>query len=165
MAPRPPSTRGSNAWAWRLPGVLAGALTVLCLYVLARIVSRRRSVGLAVAGLALLDGMMFVTARIAMNDVYVTLFITAAVTLFAAVWTGRWRRPWAVGGALIGVGLLLGLALASKWVGLYAIGGIGLLLLSRSGVGRVMILVGHAGRHGRARRGRHRRRRTCRTRR
>ncbi len=76
---------GSNAWAWRLPGVLAGALTVLLLYVLARFVARRRSVGLAVAGLALLDGMMFVTARIAMNDVYVTLFTTAAVTLFAAI--------------------------------------------------------------------------------
>ncbi len=133
---------GSNAWAWRLPGVLAGALTVLCLYVLARFVSRRRSVGLAVAGLALLDGMMFVTARIAMNDVYVTLFITAAVTLFAAAWTARWRRPWAVGGALVGVGLLLGLALASKWVGLYAMGGIGLLLLARSGVGRVLVLLG-----------------------
>ncbi len=133
---------GSNAWAWRLPGVLAGALTVVLLYLLARFVSRRRSAALAVAGLALLEGMMFVTARIAMNDVYVTLCITAAVTLFAAVWLGRWRRAWVVAAALVGVGLLLGLALASKWVGLYAIGGIGLLLLARSALGRVLILLG-----------------------
>ncbi len=132
---------GSNAWAWRMPGVLAGALTVLLLYLLARFVSRRRSVGLAVAGLALLEGMMFVTARIAMNDVYVTLFITAAATVFAAVWLGRWRRPWVVAVGLVGVGLLLGLALASKWVGFYAIGGVGLLLLARSALGRVLILL------------------------
>ncbi len=131
---------GSNAWAWRVPGVLAGALTVLCLYVLARILASRRSVALAVAGLALLDGMMFVTARIGMNDAYVVLAITAAVTVFASLWLGRWQRPWVVAMGLVGVGVLLGLALASKWVGLYAIGGVGLLLLARSGIGRLLIL-------------------------
>ena len=40
---------------------------------------------------ALLDGMLFVQSRIGMNDVYVGLFIIAAYTLFAAIWTGWWR--------------------------------------------------------------------------
>ena len=40
---------------------------------------------------SLLDGMLFVQSRIGMNDVYVGLFIVAAYTVFAAVWTGWWR--------------------------------------------------------------------------
>ena len=39
----------------------------------------------------LLDGMLFVQSRIGMNDAYVALFIVAAYTLFAALWTGRLR--------------------------------------------------------------------------
>ena len=41
--------------------------------------------------------------------------------------------------------MLLGLALASKWVGAYAIGGIFLLVLLRSALGRVVALVGMVG--------------------
>ena len=41
----------------------------------------------------------------------------------------------------VAVGLLLGLALASKWVGAYAIGGVGLLILLRSSLGRWIALA------------------------
>ena len=47
----------------------------------------RRSAVL-VAIFALVDGMLFVQSRIGMNDVYVGVFIVAAYTLFAALWTG-----------------------------------------------------------------------------
>ena len=52
---RPPTARsasievGSHAFAWRLPGVIAGALTAACLYLLARILFRRRLVAGLVA--------------------------------------------------------------------------------------------------------------------
>ena len=63
-----------------------------CLYLLARILFRRRLVaGLVAAVRRSLDGMLFVQSRIGMNDVYVGLFIVAAYTLFAALWTG-WRH-------------------------------------------------------------------------
>jgi hypothetical protein len=39
------------------------------------------------------------------------------------------------------IGVLLGLALASKWVALYAIGALGLLLLVRSALGRVVAIL------------------------
>ncbi len=51
---------GSHAFAWRLPGVIAGALMAVCLYVLARILFRRRLVAGLVAVLVVLDGMLFV---------------------------------------------------------------------------------------------------------
>ena len=43
------------------------------------------------------------------------------------------------------IGVLLGLALASKWVAAYAIGGFLLLMLLRSGLGRLIALAGMIG--------------------
>ena len=136
---------GGDPFAWRFPGVIAGALTALLLYLLARILFKRRSIAVLVGVLVAVDGMFFVQSRIAMNDVYVGLFIVAAYTLFAAVWTGWWRWRWAWLVGLPVVGVLLGLALASKWVGLYAIAGIGILILGRSALGRILLILGLIG--------------------
>jgi hypothetical protein len=66
---------GSHAFAWRLPGVIAGAITAVLLYILARILFRRRLIAGLVGLFVLVDGMFFVQSRIGMNDVYVGLFI------------------------------------------------------------------------------------------
>jgi len=132
---------GSNAFAWRFPGVIAGALMAGLVFLLGRLLVRRRSVALLAAGVLLLDGMAFAQSRIAMNDTYVGLFIVAAYTAFAAVWLGAWRGRSAVLVGLPLVGILLGLALAAKWVGIYAIGGIVLLVLLRSALGRIAALL------------------------
>jgi Gpi18-like mannosyltransferase len=136
---------GSHAFAWRLPGVIAGALLAALLYLLARILFRRRSVGLFVAAFALTDGMFFANSRIGMNDTYSGVFIVAAYVVFAALALGRWRGRSALLVGLPLMGILLGLACASKWVGFYAVGGIGLLTLLRSGLGRVLALGGMTG--------------------
>ncbi len=136
---------GSNPFAWRMPGVILGALTAGLLYLLARILFRRRSVAVFVAILTLADGMAFVQSRIGMNDVYVGFFIVAAYTLFAALWTRTIIKRWAFWLAMPTIGLLLGLALASKWVGLYAIAGMGILILARSALGRLLIVLGMIG--------------------
>ena len=133
---------GSHAFAWRLPGVIAGALTAGLLYLLARILFRRRLVAALVGLFVLADGMFFVQSRIGMNDVYVGLFIVAAYTLFAALWTGWWRGRRAFWLAMPAIGVLLGLALASKWVAAYAIGALLLLILVRSALGRVLAILG-----------------------
>ncbi len=133
---------GSHAFAWRLPGVIAGSLMAGLLYLLARLLFRRRSVGILVGIFTFIDGMLFVQARIGMNDTYVGLFIVAAYFLFAALWTGAWRGKWAFWIAMPLIGTSLGLGLASKWVALYAIGGIGMLILARSALGRVLFVAG-----------------------
>jgi hypothetical protein len=136
---------GSHAFAWRLPGVIAGGLTIGLLYLLTRILFRRRFVAGLVGLFVLFDGMFFVQSRIGMNDVYVGLFIVAAYTLFAAIWTGWWRGRAAFWIAMPVIGLLLGLALASKWVAAYAIGALLLLILVRSALGRVLAILGLIG--------------------
>jgi hypothetical protein len=132
---------GNNEFAWRLPGVLAGAAMAAFLYVLARILFRRRGIAVLVGLLSLADGMLFVQSRIGMNDAYVGLGIVAAYTLFAAIWTGAWRHRGAFWVAMPLIGVFLGLALASKWVALYAMGGIALLILVRSALGRFLTIV------------------------
>ena len=89
--------------------------------------------------------MLFVQSRIAMNDVYTGFFILAAYLLFAWLWLEpeRVKRAfWVVAPAM---GVLLGLALASKWVAAYAIGALGILVLMRSALGRILLIIGMVG--------------------
>jgi hypothetical protein len=136
---------GQFAFAWRIVGVLFGALMAVCLYLLARLLFRRRSVGLLVALFSCVDGMFFAQSRIAMNDTYVGGFLLLAYLLFAYIWIGAKndRRSWlAFWLGLPPLGVVLGLALASKWVGLYAIASIGILIFIRSALGRLLTILG-----------------------
>ena len=132
---------GSYHFSWRLPGAILGALTIALLYLLARVLFARRAVAVLVGLFVLFDGMMFVQSRIAMNDVYTGTFILAAYLLFAWLWIERRRTRtfWIV---MPAIGVLLGLALASKWVAAYAIGALGILILVRSALGRMILIAG-----------------------
>lgn len=135
---------GGYQFAWRLPGVILGALAVGILFLLGRILFRRRTVGVLAGLFVLLDGMSFVQSRIAMNDVYTGFFILAAYLVFAWLWIGR--RSWRSFVLLMpAVGVLLGLALSSKWVAAYAIGALGILVLIRSALGRLLLILALVG--------------------
>jgi len=136
---------GRHAFAWRVPGVIAGVLMGVLMYVLARLLFRRRSVAVILGLITLVDGMLFAQSRIGMNDSYVGLGIVAAYVVFAALWLhpGETRRHWiAFGLGVPLIGGLLGFALASKWVAAYAMGGMGLLILARSALGRALLIAG-----------------------
>jgi hypothetical protein len=130
---------GSNAFAWRLAGVVFGAVLVGLVYLLAATMFGRRRVAVLAAVFVAVDGMSFVMSRIAMNDIFVAAFIVAAYALFWQVWSGRWSRSawW----ALPLVGVLIGLAAASKWVGFYALAGLWILVLARSDLGRLLLVA------------------------
>jgi hypothetical protein len=135
---------GQFAFSWRILGVLFGALMAACLYLLIRILFRRRSIALLVAFFSLFDGMLFAQSRIAMNDTYVGGFLLLAYLLFALIWMGVWKRRAAFWVVMPILGLVLGLALASKWVAFYAMASIGILILIRSALGRVITIFGLA---------------------
>ncbi len=132
---------GDNAFAWRISGVLFGSVLVGLIYLLCATMFGRRRIGLLAAGFVAIDGMSYVMSRISMNDIFVATFIVAGYLAFWQVWSGRWARSaWWV---LPLVGVLIGLAAASKWVGFYALAGLWVLVLARSDLGR-LVLVGLA---------------------
>jgi predicted membrane-bound dolichyl-phosphate-mannose-protein mannosyltransferase len=133
---------GQFAFSWRIIGVLFGVLMAVCLYLLARLLFRRRSVGVLVALFCAVDGMTFVQSRIAMNDTYVAGFLLLAYLIFAVLWLRVWQHRALFWLGMPILGTVLGLALVSKWVALYAIASIGILILIRSALGRVAVVAG-----------------------
>ena len=131
---------GSNAFAWRLAGIVFGALLVAITYLFAATLFSRRRIAVLAAAFVTFDGMSYVMSRIAMNDIYVAVFILAAYAVFWQIWSGRWGRSawW----ALPLVGVLIGLAAATKWVGWYALIGLWVLVLARSHFGRFVLVAG-----------------------
>jgi predicted membrane-bound dolichyl-phosphate-mannose-protein mannosyltransferase len=123
---------GRPTFAWRLGSAVAGSLVVALVFLLAlRLFGNIAGAGLASLFVAV-EGLAFTISRIAMNDSYVTAFILVAwFCVLSALY--RWGDPdrrrlpallW-----LAAAGISTGLALASKWVGLYALVGIGLLFV------------------------------------
>lgn len=130
---------GSNAFAWRLAGIVFGSLLAGLLYLFAATLFGRRRIAVLAGLFFAFDSMSYVMSRIAMNDIFVAFFIVAAYLVFWQVWSGRWARSawW----ALPLTGVLIGLAAASKWTGFYALAGLLVLALARSHLGR-LVLVG-----------------------
>jgi predicted membrane-bound dolichyl-phosphate-mannose-protein mannosyltransferase len=135
---------GQFAFSWRVVGVLFGALMAVCLYLLARILFRRRSVGLLVAFFSIVDGMFFAQSRIATNDTYVGGWLLLAYLIFAVLWLQIPRSRYAFWLGMPVLGTVLGLALASKWVAIFAIGSMLMLILIRSALGRLVTILGLA---------------------
>jgi hypothetical protein len=110
------------------------------IYLFAATLFSRRRIAVLAAAFVAVDGMSYTMSRIAMNDIFVATSIVAAYALFWQTWSGRWARSawW----ALPGVGVLIGLAAASKWVGWYALIGLWVLVFARSHFGRFLLVAG-----------------------
>jgi dolichyl-phosphate-mannose-protein mannosyltransferase len=134
---------GDGPFGWRVGMALAGSLTVLMTYLAGLRLFRRRGIAALAAFLVAVDGLAFTMSRIAMLDSALALLVVTAFWLLLrdrdALLTGipetppdpaaerpLPRRPhrdrWLAG-------LVLGLAIATKWSGVLAIGGAGLLVL------------------------------------
>ncbi|MBI2773044.1 MAG: phospholipid carrier-dependent glycosyltransferase [Chloroflexi bacterium] len=114
---------GRHALAWRIPGVLFAAVLAFFVVLIARRLFASPLVAAFAGAAVVLDGSMFAQARIGMNDIYVAAFLVAG--WYFVIAAHRPRRSAAAD--LVIAGLLFGLALASKWVAAYALGGLGLL--------------------------------------
>lgn len=98
-----------EAWAYRLPGVILGVISVYLVYLLSEVLFKKRNVSLISAFLFSLDGINFVQSRTGMNDIYVVTFSLACIYLFL---TKKYFLS----------SLFFGLALSSKWSAIYIIG-------------------------------------------
>ncbi|WP_299563063.1 phospholipid carrier-dependent glycosyltransferase [uncultured Mycolicibacterium sp.] len=144
---------GYTGLGWRFSGAVCGVLMVALIARIARRISRSTLVG-GIAGLLLIaDGVSFVSSRTALLDVFLTFFVVAAFgclivdrdqvreRMHIALTEGRINQtPWGprlgVRWWRFGAGVLLGLACATKWSGLYFVVFFGLMTLAFDAVAR-----------------------------
>ena len=109
-------TFGDNAFAWRYPGTVLGALAVVAIYLCGLALFAAQTPAIVAALLAFFNQMLFVQARTAMLDIGALAFSLLAIAAF--LFSFRQRRPQF---ALALAGALFGLAVACKWSGLFAL--------------------------------------------
>ncbi len=94
-----------NYWGFRLPGVLLGVVSILLVYLIAKKLFDEQ-VGVLAAMLFSLDGLTFTQSRTGMLDIYLLTFLLTSMLV-----TLHKRYLWSA--------IFLGMAIGTKWTGLY----------------------------------------------
>ena len=97
---------GDNEFGWRFMGALLGSVMVILIALIAQRLFRNSFLTISASALLAMDGLALVHSRTALLDIYLSFFILLATYFFVMRW--HW---WA--------GVALGLAIATKWSGLY----------------------------------------------
>ncbi len=116
-----------DAWAWRLPGVLLGILSVYLIYLLGKELFKSETAALLSAFTFSIEGLLFVQSRTGMNDIYVVTFMLLSLLLFLK-------------NKYFFSSFMLGLALASKWSAIYFFPIIIILILFNYAVSKKLLL-------------------------
>jgi len=103
---------GDNSFGWRIASALFGAAGIVVTYALGRSITGRLAVGVVAAVLLLADGLYFADAPAGLLGIFLVVFTTGALLAFYRALIAPTDR---VRGPLLATGLLLGLALATKW--------------------------------------------------
>ena len=123
---------GETSFGWRLSSAVFGVGVIYLTYRLARELFAEGEndaagewLAVLAAGLASLDGLLLVQSRIAMNDIHVTFFILLTLIFYQRyIKTSRQSLR-----LLIATGLSGGLAMGTKWSGVFALAMVGLFEL------------------------------------
>lgn len=108
----------TSPWAWRLPGVLVGTLAIWLVYQICMHIFKNPTIALTSAFIYSLDGLSFVQSRTGMNDIYMTCFILISLLYFLK-------------NNYILSAIFLGVAIATKWPGVFLFGVYSILLFKR----------------------------------
>lgn len=126
---------GMNAFGWRIIGTLFGIAMVPIMYAFGKKLFRRSDYALLSAGLFTFDFMHFTQTRIATIDVYGVFFIILMYYFMYDYYCMNFfddglkatLKPLAI------AGLFFGLGAASKWICIYAGGGLAVILFTSLG--------------------------------
>jgi len=113
---------GDNPWGWRIAGAVAGALTLMAMFLWTHLLLHDYVLALTACTLTLFNNFLFVMSRVAMMDVFLVMFMMWGLVAFTAVleWNGLnvTRRRL----ILVFAGTMFGLACACKWNGIDTLG-------------------------------------------
>lgn len=99
---------GKNSFGWRIPSALIGVASIYLIYELTKKWTKNKQVATLAAALTTIEGLHLVQSRIAMNDIYMIVFVLTTM-LYAE--KNKWKHA----------GILFGFALASKWSAIYGL--------------------------------------------
>jgi len=97
---------GDNEFGWRFMGALLGSVMIILIALIAQRLFRNTFLTISASALLAMDGLALVHSRTALLEIYLSFFILLATYFFVMRW--HW---W--------TGIALGLAIATKWSGLY----------------------------------------------
>ena len=133
---------GMTPFGWRFMGTLAGVLMLPVIYLMVMQLTHSSRLSAIAMGLLALDSMHFTQTRIATIDSYAVLWIMVMYLFMFRYCQMSWNRM-PLRRTLMPLGLCgvtMGLACATKWIGIYAAAGLAVLffwtLLSRLREGR-----------------------------
>lgn len=123
---------GMNPFGWRFMGTLFGVFMVPVIFIFAKKLFGNRTIATLAAILFTFDFMHFAQTRIATIDVYITFFIMLMYMFMLIYLRGdiysvpfkKQMMPLAL------CGISMGLGIASKWTGMYAGAGLGVLFFA-----------------------------------
>jgi hypothetical protein len=134
---------GFNTFGWRIAACIFGILCIPMIYLLARRLWPNRLFAIAAATLVCFDGMFFIQSRIGMIDIFPIFFILLSYFLFLVHVQSRTSRSSLI--SLVGLGMVLGIGIASKWIVLAAFASIVFLMVVRAIRRHVDIHIGPPG--------------------
>ena len=106
---------GDNEFGWRVGNALIGVGIIYLVYWLGIKLLRSEPFALVAAALASLDGLLLVQSRINMNDIVATFFVLVVFAAFVRYQLQQSKQN------LLLFGVALGLLIATKWTGFYAL--------------------------------------------
>ena len=135
---------GMTPFGWRFAGALCGVLMLPGMYLLGRLLFKKRRFAVLALLLMALDTLHYTQTRLATIDSFVVLFIIwSYYFMFRWFWSDFFDRSFRR--TLLPLflsGLFMGLAVASKWTGCYA--GVGLAVIFFVGIFRRLRLSARA---------------------
>lgn len=120
---------GMTPFGWRFMGALVGVLMVPLMYLLVKQLTKDTRLSFIAMCLMALDSMHFTQTRIATIDSYAVFWIMLMYLFMFRYCQMSWNRE-SLGRTLVPLGLCgvtMGIAWATKWVGLYASAGLAIL--------------------------------------
>lgn len=104
---------GNNSFGWRFFSALFGVLVVFLTYLVTKKIFKEKKIALIAVFLAACENMLLTMSRVAMNDILLTIFILLTA-YFLYSWLEKERSIF-----LISSFVFTGLAMGTKWTGLY----------------------------------------------
>ncbi len=120
---------GMTPFGWRFMGALVGVLMVPLMYLLAKQLTKSTKLSFAAMCLMALDSMHFTQTRIATIDSYAVFWIMLMYLFMFRYFQMDWNQV-KLGRTLVPLGLCgvtMGVAIATKWIGIYAAVGLAVL--------------------------------------